>query len=321
MDCQNEDRAEKKYKLQRVVWIVIMALLLCAGTIGGYLYFKHWQEAKQQKKYEELHNRAFVTPGNIASDTPTATPAAPTDAPKVTQPPTPTPTPDPEELLVRALYEQYADCLTILPDFDILKAENEDVFAYIALPDTIIDYPILASEKEDYYLDHNLDHSTGYPGCLYIQNCNSKDLNDHLTIVYGHNMKNGTMFGCLKEYADANFRQEHPYFFIYQENRVLIYEVSVISHISTSHLLAEDYVKKDGKWVFDAFDGGEISRMLYRVREEDPGHAYIGTPEPTEEDHMMVLSTCGEGRRFIVVGRRVADMTASEVLALAPGTE
>ncbi|MBO4766336.1 MAG: class B sortase [Lachnospiraceae bacterium] len=296
MGYQSWEQMERRKKIRRVIWIVLLLLFLCSAAYCGYHFYCKWKEGKQQQNYEDLHNRAFTTPS-----------ATPTDVPS-TATPTPTHAPTQEELLYKALRAEYADFFTIQPDFDILRSENEDIFAYIAIPGTIVDYPILSHEVEDYYLDHNLDHSKGYPGCLYIQNCNDESLDDAVTIVYGHNMKNGTMFGSLKDYNDAEFLGTHPYFFVYGEHRVMVYEIVIVSHISEEHLFSDDYVKRDGKWVFTEFDGYETARMLERVRKEDGDRAYIAAPEPTAEDNLMVLSTCGEGRRFIIVGKRVLDI-------------
>ena len=121
-------------------------------------------------------------------------------------------------------------------------------------------------------------------------------------------MLNGTMFGSLKKFSDRDFRETHPFFFIYQEGRVMVYEVVVVSHLEPEHLLSEDYVERNGQWVFDAFDGYETARFLKRVKEENPDKAYVSTPAPTDEDTIMVLSTCGEGRRYTVAGKLVLDI-------------
>ncbi|MBR6019340.1 MAG: class B sortase [Lachnospiraceae bacterium] len=291
---------ERKRKRRKVLLILLLLLLLIAAAVGGYWYYTKWKADKQQQNYEDLKKKAFSERENE----PTVTPI----------PGTPTPVPTEEDMLLAAMMEEYEEFFTILPDFDILHGENEDVFAYIAVPDTIIDYPILASEKEDYYLSHNIDHTKGYPGCLYIQNCNNRDMNDPFTIVYGHNMKNGTMFGSLKNYVDTDFRNTHPYFFIYMEDRVMVYEVTVVSYMPTEHLLSEDYVKKSGKWVFEKFDGHETSRLLEKAREEDE-KAYIASPEPTDTDTTLVLSTCGAGKRFVVVGTRVLSVPIDQIPA------
>lgn len=295
------EAVERKRKRRKILLLLLLLLLLVAAGIGGYWYYTKWKEDQQQKNYEELKKKAFVElqPGE----------AEPTKGPGT---PTPTPIPSEEDMLLAAVMDEYEEFLTILPDFDILHGENEDVFSYIAIPDTVIDYPILASEKEDYYLKYNIDHTKGYPGCLYVQNCNSRDMEDPFTIIYGHNMKNGSMFGSLKMFKDADFRITHPYFFIYMEDRVMVYEVVIVSHAPTEHLLSEDYVKKNGKWVFDQFDGHETARMVEKLREEDE-NAYIASPEPTDEDHILVLSTCGDGRRFVVVGKRVLSVPIEEI--------
>ena len=294
------EAVERKRKRRRVLLILLLILLLAAAGVGGYWYYNKWKADQQQKKYEDLKKSAFheltVTPA-VADGTPT-----------------PTPLPSEEDMLLAAMMEEYEEFFTILPDFEILHGENDDVIYYIAVPDTIIDYPILQSEKEDYYLKYNIDHTKGYPGCLYIQNCNSSDMEDPFTIIYGHNMKSGAMFGSLKNFKDEDFRNTHPYFFIYMEDRVMVYEVVIVSHASTEHLLSEDYVKKNGKWVFDQFDGHETSRMLEKLHEEDP-NGYFETPEPTDDDTILVLSTCGDSRRFVVVGKRVLSVLIENIPA------
>ena len=292
------DAVERKRKRRKILLILLLILLLAAAGVGGYWYYNKWKADQQQKKYEDLKKSAFheisVTPVPVTG--------------------TPTPMPAEEDMVLAAMMEEYEEFFTILPDFDILHGENEDVFSYIAVPDTIIDYPILANEKEDYYLKYNIDHTKGYPGCLYIQNCNSRDMEDAFTIIYGHNMKSGAMFGSLKNFKDEDFRETHPYFFIYMEDRVMAYEVVIVSHASTEHLLSEDYVKKNGKWVFDQFDGHETERLIEKLREED-GNAYIASPEPTDDDKIIVLSTCGDGRRFVVVGKRVLSIKIEDIPA------
>ncbi len=300
------DQVERRRKRKKVLLILLLLLLLTGGGLAGYHFYREWRNDKQQKNYEDLRDRAFNNNGSQQASNASVTPAL-TDVPSST--PTPTHVPTAEEMLLAAIMKDYEEFVTILPDFNILHQENEDVFAYIAIPDTIIDYPILANEVEDYYLHYNIDHTKGYPGCLYVQNCNSTTLDDPFTIVYGHNMKNGTMFGSLKVYNDEDFRLGHPYFFVYQEHRVLVYEVVVVSHLEPEHLLSADYVKQGKEWVFDKFSGHEAASMIDRIRKEGGDNAYVASPEPTDDDTLMVLSTCGEGRRFIVVGKRVLDLT------------
>ena len=131
-------------------------------------------------------------------------------------------------------------------DFKALANENPDIYSWITIPDTAIDYPVLQDEDElDYYLTHNLDGSSGYPGCIYTQNYNSKDWDDHNTVLYGHNMKNGSMFAALHKYKDPVFLEEHPYVYIYTDEYVLVYEIFAAYEFTDQHLLVAFDVESD----------------------------------------------------------------------------
>jgi hypothetical protein len=83
-------------------------------------------------------------------------------------------------------------------DFASLQELNEDVYAWITVEGTVIDYPILQHPTDNSrYLDYNIDGSYGYPGCIYTENMNSKDFRDRNTVIYGHNLKNGAMLPNL----------------------------------------------------------------------------------------------------------------------------
>lgn len=102
-------------------------------------------------------------------------------------------------------------------DFDGLKATNEDVYAWIKIPGTNIDYPVLqnADEPDDYYLNRTMDGQVGLPGCIYTEKYNSTGFNDPVTVVYGHTLHDGTMFSELKKFTDKEFFDEHQDIYIY----------------------------------------------------------------------------------------------------------
>lgn len=138
----------------------------------------------------------------------------------------------------KALLEKYQVPEKVI-DFTALQEEqNADIYAWITIPDTRIDYPVLQSEEElDYYLERNLDGSTGLPGCIYTQMINSRDFTDPNTVIYGHNMKNGSMFANLHYYEDFQFFEEHPYVYIYMPEEILVYEVFAAYEFPGVHLL------------------------------------------------------------------------------------
>lgn len=133
-------------------------------------------------------------------------------------------------------------------DWATLYEENEDIYAWIYVPGTQVDYPILQHPTEsNYYLNHNLDNSSGYPGCIYTQLYNSKEFTDANTVLYGHNMGNGTMFGSLHEYEDNTFFEEYRYAYVYTLEKTYVYEIFAACTFSDAHLLSNyDYMTEDG---------------------------------------------------------------------------
>ena len=118
------------------------------------------------------------------------TTAAPTPAPTPSPTPEPTPTPEP---FVSPI------------DFDTLWAQNGDIYAWIELPDTWLQYPILQHPNSDtYYLNRTVDGYEGYPGSIFTFRVEGKRFDQFNTVIYGHNMIDGSMFGNLKNFRDEN---------------------------------------------------------------------------------------------------------------------
>ncbi|MCC8182090.1 MAG: class B sortase [Clostridiales bacterium] len=103
-----------------------------------------------------------------------------------------------------------ADSVPISVDFDALLAENPDVVGWLYCPDTVINYPILQGSTNDTYLHHMVDGSYNSAGSIFLDYRNASDFSDANTIVYGHNMKNESMFGTLDQYKSQSYYDEHP---------------------------------------------------------------------------------------------------------------
>ena len=147
-------------------------------------------------------------------------------------------------------------------DWDELHSQNPDVYAWIYIPGTNIDYPILQHpEEKSYYLNHNIDGSEGYPGCIYTQNVNVKDWTDPNTVIYGHNMNNGSMFHDLHRFEDAVFFDETQYLYIYTPERSLVYEIFAAYPFSNIDLImCFDYSTPEALLVY--FDGIWTNRSM-----------------------------------------------------------
>ena len=201
----------------------------------------------------------------------------------------------------------YKTQLRTRPDFDAYLEINKDVIGYVLIPDSRIEYPILRNEsKRDYYLKRNLDGSTGYPGCIFVENINGPDFRDPVTISYGHNMANGTMYGQLHEfYRNAEFRDAHKYVFVYQPEGVSLYEIIATTSYSDEHLLADDFKKEGEGFLFTGVKPDDQVNVMNHLKEYGDKRAYFKEGEEvTEDDRLFVMATCSSNRiRVIVVGK------------------
>ncbi|MCR5734233.1 MAG: class B sortase, partial [Lachnospiraceae bacterium] len=109
-------------------------------------------------------------------------------------------------------------------NFWALQSMNPDIKAWIQIPDTPIDYPVLNATKEegqDYYLRRNYEKKKNNHGSIYIQTGLNTQFDDTVTVIYGHNMKDGTMFGWLHHLSEETTAAEHPEMYIYLPERTI----------------------------------------------------------------------------------------------------
>ena len=109
-------------------------------------------------------------------------------------------------------------------DWHKLKEKNADVYAWIYVPGTKVDYVVVqpAKSKSDlFYMDRNLDKEYEFAGSIFTERHNKKDFSDPVTLMYGHNMLNGSMFATLHKFKDPKFFKKHKKMYVYQPNRKL----------------------------------------------------------------------------------------------------
>ena len=117
-----------------------------------------------------------------------------------------------------------------------LREVNPDVLGWIRIPDTKVDYPLLQGEDNDFYLQHTWDKTPNSVGSIFMEHLNSPDLMDYNTIIYGHNMNNGSMFSALQDFALQSHWQTHPYVYIVTDAGVYRYEIFAFSQASVESL-------------------------------------------------------------------------------------
>lgn len=180
--------------------------------------------------------------------------------------------------------KQKKETVDIPIDFKKLKKINEDIYAWIEIPDTAVNYPIVQSaDSSDYYLNHTIERKEGFPGSIYTENVNAKDFQDKNTVIYGHNMRNGTMFSSLNRFVDRDYMDEHSLIYIYTPEHKLTYEVFAAVTYDNRHIMwSFDFTKEEQ---FQAY-----LDSLYGIRNMN---TYIRDDvEVTTEDRIITLSTC-----------------------------
>lgn len=111
-------------------------------------------------------------------------------------------------------------------DFEGLQEVNPEIIGWIEMPGLALSYPLLQGKDNAYYLTHLADRQSGVSGSIFVDYHNQPDFSDRNTIIYGHNMKDGSMFAKLDKYGSPELYQKEPYFYIYIPGKVLKYQIS-----------------------------------------------------------------------------------------------
>lgn len=178
-------------------------------------------------------------------------------------------------------------------DFVGLKKVNPDVIAWIQIPALDISYPVVQGNDNYYYLHHMFDGQANKNGSIFADYHNQPDFTDSNTIVYGHNMKNGSMFGTLDRYREQSLYQQYPCFYIYIPGSVLEYQI--ISCYAGRNGSAGYTYSFPAPEDFQKFVDTVLSYSGY-----DTGVAV------TDTDHIVTLSTCvnsDRNYRYLVHGK------------------
>ena len=181
-------------------------------------------------------------------------------------------------------------------DFDKLHDISSDAVAWIFAPGTKINYCIAQAEDNDYYLHRLLDGTTASGGTLFADCRNSADFTDWNTLVYGHNMKNGTMFAGLMQYRDPSYYEEHPVMYLYVPGKR--YKLELIAGYTTT---VEDLI-------FSVpVTKAERDEILYHASRVS---SFISGIKAGGRDKLVTLSTCSyayDDARYVVIGRIVEE--------------
>ena len=194
------------------------------------------------------------------------------------------------------------DTSVLLPtvDFDALRETGPDIIGWLTLPDTAINYPVTQADDNEYYLHHLYDGTYNKTGCLFADYENQEDFSDRNTIIYGHNMRDGSMFATLNEYDEQSYFDGHPQMYLVTSGGGYIVEIFTAFVAKPSESGSDT-----SPWRLSFKDDGAYTTWL----SEMAGRSVIETDVTvTSSDKVLTLSTCtpGGASRFIVMGKLAA---------------
>lgn len=189
-------------------------------------------------------------------------------------------------------------------DFDVYQSVNPDIYGWLRISGTVIDYPVVQhATSNDYYLHHDGNGNVDLDGAIFsLHDYNGRDFEDPVTVLYGHNMKSGAMFGTLRSsYTDQQFFDEHKDVIIYTPEETRIYKVFAAVPYSDELISYEHDFTDEGE--YDAFFSSVLNIRDLSARFDEANKPQFG-------DRVLILSTCisGTDLRFLVMATLSSDL-------------
>ncbi|MBD5550512.1 MAG: class B sortase [Lachnospiraceae bacterium] len=262
----------KKKKRGKGIGTVIVVLLLCVFGFSIFKLFSYYLEYREQDKlYEEaVHTYIKELPASAekTSDGETGS-----------------------EDETGSESENEIVC-PVAVDFDTLFAENKDAVGWLYCEDTNINYPVMQGEDNDYYLHHSYDGQVSKAGAIFAAAENSPGFTDSNTIIYGHHMKNGSMFAHLADWADQEYFDAHSVMWLLtpeETYRVDLFAGYLTSVDSAAYTIFTDPCPEFDKYLSEVLAASDVQT----------------TVETPKDAHYVMLSTCEynfQNARYVLFG-------------------
>ena len=272
-------------KWMRITLIsVLTAVFLASATYLTVYLINSKKEANNYAALEQIKEQAPTTPRPTINPDGTVTPS--------TTPPTYVEVTDPVTGEVRK----------VLPEFKDLYTQNSDIVGWLEIPGTDISYPVMQTpDRPNYYLTRNFEKEDSKHGCLYVQeNCDVDTPTDNV-IIYGHRMRDRSMFAQLDKYEDEEYVKENPYIYFDTLTEVHIYQIVAVFTTTAT----------EGKgFAYHEFVTAEDEEAFNRYIQTCNDYATFTTGvEAVYGDKLITLSTCEYSQingRLVVVAKRIA---------------
>lgn len=274
----------KKMKKMKNLLTAIL-LVICVASTTYYIYIKY-NEYQEQKKIEELKEYTEQTKASTEYES-----EEQSSEPTISEEES-TEFMEPEEK-------------KILPQYVRLYAENEDLYGWLKIEGTVIDYPVMYTpESPEYYLHKDWNKEDSNQGLLFADARTNMDETEN-TIIYGHCMKNRTMFGSLKDYKDSSFYDEHKYI-----EFDTIYEKATYEIISVSKGIAYYEKEPENEYLYYKHTELDTEEAFDAYIQNAKNNAYYETGVTAEYgDKLITLSTCDywtKNARLYIVAKKIS---------------
>ena len=247
-------------KKQKKIISLFLAVICCSSIFAAV------HNSIQAKKSEQAYKQAIAVAKNTSPQN--------TDQQPISQPSTP-------DIWREApvTYDPYMDVMDSV-NLSALREHNEDVIGWISIPGTPLDYPLMYSGDNEFYLDHTWEKKRSFAGAIFLEEFCKTDFSDFNTIIYGHRMDDDSMFTSLKYYKSEQYWSEHPYLYISDgaAHRYEIFSAYKTHVISNTYRLEIENDADKQLFIDHCLENSVIATGVV----------------PTVKDRIVTLSTCDE---------------------------
>ena len=271
-DMQKQILIEMKKREKRRKLIVVLSSLvavLCFGYFGVYYFFA----ARTSMDYEQLSD---LKGSDALSET--------------------------QEKNDFSLHKSSVKLPDILDEYKTLYSKNKRLIGWLKIDDTNIDYPVMQTENNEYYLDHNFNQEYDKNGSLFLDcDCNVYPRSTNM-IIYGHHMKSGSMFGNLQQYAKESYGKKHS---VIEFDTIYEKATYQVMYVFRSQVYNEDDVVFK---YYQFIEANSEEEFNFYMKEMASMSLYDTGVTANFGDSLLTLSTCDSSQtdgRFVVVAKRI----------------
>ena len=247
---------------EKAFWRIVTTVLVIVLIFSGIMSIKSQINKKRtEERYHQLQEMAKVTETEENEKT------------KENE--------EPEESNVskQGLLKLVSDYPKIELDYQALEKINSDIVGWIYIPALDLSYPVVKYKDDEYYLDHSFEKKSSILGCIFMDYESPSDWTDFNTLIFGHNMRDQSMFGSLKRFIrEEGLLKSEPYIYIYTEEEILIYHIFSL------------YIAEDGSQRYRIVQ--DENDLAWYVKEAKELSMFDPEVEFAQMDYLISLSTC-----------------------------